>query len=138
MAGRWIKDKDSHEQGLLEGLWFGHNGDTIGYLSGRFWTDDQGRGLLEGSVSGYITDQVIVSLHGTWFYDDYRLCPICGMGHGQFKGKFFELNRNVSGYFIGEFGNYALPPNDQIMPFRGKWHIKRSIQSMDDDSPVRP
>lgn len=134
LAGRWIKKEGSNEQGRLEGLWFGHDGDTIGYLSGRFWTDEHGRGLLEGAVSGYFTDQVIAKLHGTWMYDDSRLCPICGAGHGQFKGRFVLLNRNINGSFSGEFGNYALPPDDRVMPFRGKWYFKHVIQPRDGGS----
>lgn len=136
-AGRWVKADNSHSKGHFEGLWFTHSGDTIGYLSGRFWTNDEGQGILRGWVSGYITDQVIAELNGTWIYDDYRLCPICGMGHGQFKGRLTFLDNDATGYFRGEFGNYALPPNDRVMPFRGRWHLD-CVDIVTDDIPISP
>ena len=133
-AGRWVKADSSHSNGRFEGLWFTHARDTVGYLNGRFWTDDEGQGLLEGVVSGYYTDQVIAKLHGVWAYDDNRLCPTCGVGHGQFKGRFKFLERDANGYFRGEFGNYELPPNDRVMPFRGRWHLD-CVDIVTDDLP---
>lgn len=122
-AGSWIKADSSHSEGSFEGLWFTHAGDTVGYVNGIFWTNEEGHGLLEGEVSGYYTDQVIAILNGIWVYDDYRLCPMCGVGHGKFKGQFSLLENDANGFFKGEFGNYELPPNDQIMPFHGMWHF---------------
>ena len=136
-AGRWVKADSSHSNGRFEGLWFTHSGDTVGYLNGRFWTNDDGQGLLEGAVSGLHTDQVIAKLHGVWAYDDDRLCPICGMGHGQFKGRFSFLEHDAEGYFRGEFGNYELPPNDRVMPFRGRWQLN-CVDIMTDDDPNTP
>ena len=136
-AGSWIKADSSQSHGSFEGLWFSHSGDTVGYLNGSFWTNEEGHGLLAGEVSGYYSDQVIIELYGTWFYDDYRLCPICGMGHGQFKGHFSFLENDVVGYFKGEFGNFELPPNDQIMPFHGRWHFN-CAHIMTYDFPTSP
>ena len=133
-TGRWIKADSSQSKGRFEGLWYTHSGDIVGYLNGRFWTNDEGHGLLEGVVSGYYTDQVIIKLHGKWIYDDSRLCPICGTGHGQFKGRFKFSEHDEDGYFRGEFGNYELPPNDQVMPLRGRWQLN-CVEIMTDDDP---
>jgi len=132
-AGSWIKADSSQSEGSFEGLWFSHSGDTVGYVNGIFWTNEEGHGLLEGAVSGYQTDQVIAILNGIWVYDDYRLCPMCGMGHGKFKGQFSLLENDANGFFRGEFGNYELPPNDRIMPFRGRWHLNCVDRVTDND-----
>ncbi|MGH8015836.1 MAG: hypothetical protein ACREBV_06560 [Candidatus Zixiibacteriota bacterium] len=123
LEGRWVKSDSSEFTGTFQGLWFAANGDTIGVYSGNFWKTNDGAQLLEGWVSGLYTDQVIAELHGIWYFDDYRLCPMCGSGHGQFKGRLQLSHSDEHGYFQGEFGDYSLPPNDRNMPMQGKWHL---------------
>ena len=133
MNGHWHKSDTSDFTGNFRGLWFAHNGDTIGVMSGHFWKTDDGAQLLKGWVSGVYTDKVIMELHGVWFFDDPRMCPMCGSGHGQFKGRFQILNSLENGYFLAEFGDYSLPPNDRVMPLHGRWHVNcRHPLDMDD------
>lgn len=123
LNGIWHKSDTSDFVGSFEGLWFGAGGDTIGVYAGNFWQNEEGHNILEGWISGGMTNQVIAELHGFWYFDDYRMCPMCGAGHGQFKGRFQILNSDEHGYFQGEFGDYSLPPNDLIMPMHGRWHL---------------
>ena len=78
-------------------------------MNGRFWTNEDGRRVLEGSVSAYHTDEVMFHLRGSWLYDDMRMCPMCGVGHGVFHGKIFRTNDRAIGEFHGEFGDWSLP-----------------------------
>ena len=121
--GVWHKSESSDNNGRFEGLWLGKNEDTIGVFAGHFWKTDDGAQLLEGWVSGGTTGQVIAELRGIWFFDDDRMCPMCGAGHGQIKGRFKVLNSEEHGYFRGEFGDYSDPPNDRIMPLHGRWQL---------------
>ena len=102
---------------------------------GRYWVTEDGHRVLEGSVSGLHTDQVIAELKGTWGYDDPRMCPMCGMGHGFFHGKFEMLHNGAVGVFGGEFGNWALPPDDLVMPFKGVWKLN-CVRRADDELPA--
>ena len=121
-AGHWNKFSSSADSGTFAGHWFADNGDTVGVVNGHYWSEENGARLLAGHISGLYTDQIIAELHGIWYYDDYRMCPMCGAGHGQFKGV-MVTNDGEHGFFHGEFGNYALPPDDLIMPFHGRWHL---------------
>ncbi len=132
--GVWHKSDTSDYNGRFEGLWMGKNDDTIGVLAGHFWKTEEGAQLLEGWVSGGVTGQVIAELHGHWFFDDYRMCPTCGAGHGQFKGRLKVLNSDEHGVFRGEFGDYSLPPNDRKMPLHGRWHLD-CVNIVTDDLP---
>ncbi len=131
--GVWHKSDTSDFNGRFEGLWLGKNEDTIGVFAGHYWKTDEGAQLLEGWVSGGTTGQVIAELHGHWFFDDYSMCPTCGAGHGQIKGRFKILNSDEHGYFRGEFGNYSQPPNDRIMPLHGRWMLDCVNSSGSDD-----
>jgi len=136
MEGQWHKSDSSDFTGTFQGLWFEHDGDTLGIMSGHFWKTNEGAQLLEGWVSGLYTDQVIAELHGIWYFDDYRMCPMCGTGHGQFRGRFQMLESEEHGYFLGEFGDYSLPPNDRIMPLHGRWHLS-CVNLLDNDIALR-
>jgi hypothetical protein len=124
IEGTWIKDGSFGDSGYFQGLWLDYKGEVIGLLSGKFWRDDNTNflGKFEGWVSGVITLQIIAELKGYWFYDDYRLCPICGQGHGIFYGKFIDCIDGSVGRVLGEFGDYSLPPNDVEMPMHGIWY----------------
>lgn len=124
MEGKWIKDDNTGESGRLEGLWFNNEkNEPEGIFVGQFWTDDNGDRLLEGSVSGYITDQVIAYYKGRWYYDDYRMCPSpwCGTGHGVFSGKFEFVDRDGWGYLGGVFGWATTDAEEKELPLKGRW-----------------
>jgi hypothetical protein len=122
-AGNWIKDSSWAFSGTFNGYWFSHDNDTVGTVNGTFFKTNDGQQLLQGQVSGLYTDQIIAVLHGVWEYDDFRMCPLCGFGHGNFKGRFELTNSGEGGYFRGEFGDYALPPDDLEMPFHALWRM---------------
>lgn len=134
--GRWVKSDSSEFTGTFGGLWFAANGDTIGVYSGNFFKTNDGLQLLHGWISGHYTNEIIAELHGVWHFDDTRLCPMCGTGHGQFKGRFQMANSDAHGYFRGEFGDYSLPPNDRNMPMHGRWHSNCVNVHLNDQSPL--
>ena len=121
--GAWQKSDSSDFRGHFRGLWFNKSGDTLGALSGNYWKNEDGAQLLEGWVSAGITGQVIAELRGHWIFDDHSMCPTCGAGHGQIKGRFKVLHSEEHGYFRGEFGDYSPPPNDRNMPLHGRWQL---------------
>lgn len=121
--GHWIKDGSFSSSSTFDGWWLDHLGNRIGYLNGTFWRNENSIGEFSGQVSGIYTDQVIAELSGKWYYDDPRLCPMCGEGHGVFFGKFVYTNDGRSGRVEGEFGDYSLPPDDIEMPMTGIWYF---------------
>jgi hypothetical protein len=127
IQGTWIKSGNFTDSGSFEGYWADHLGEPIGYLNGIYWRDnvnDVYAGQLIGSVSGIVTDQVIAELTGHWVYDDPRMCPMCGEGHGLFWGTFTNVSDSGWGRFEGEFGDYSLPPDDIEMPMSGIWYYQ--------------
>lgn len=133
--GVWQKSDSSDNRGMFRGLWFNQNEDTLGVMNGHFWRNENGVGMLAGNISGLHTDQVIAELQGIWDFDDYRMCPNCGTGHGQIRGRFRILNGEEHGFFRGEFGDYSLPPNDRNMPLHGRWHLD-CIDLVTDEDPT--
>ena len=122
--GTWVKDGWLSDSGSFNGFWIDHLGDTVGCMSGIFWGANDGfTGKFSGSVSGLYTDQVIAEFEGHWYYDDPRMCPICGEGHGVFHGQFRYLEDGRTGFMAGEFGDYSLPPDDIEMPMTGIWRF---------------
>ncbi|UCD16550.1 MAG: hypothetical protein JSV44_08775, partial [Candidatus Zixiibacteriota bacterium] len=118
VSGRWIKSGSNTGSGCFTGFWFDLEGDTVGIMTGIFQPDsnDYGGGYFSGSVSGLYTDVVLLEFEGTWHYDDPRMCPVCGKGHGIFQGTFVDLTDQRTGILAGEFGDWSLPPNDIDMP----------------------
>lgn len=124
ITGQWIKYENTGDTGYITGYWFNYNGDTLGIMSGTFGgptSTDTPWGQFRGSVSGLYLDVVLFEFNGYWYYDDTRECTLCGQGHGLFWGRFVDLMNNRNGIIAGQFGNYALPPNDIIMPLSGNW-----------------
>jgi hypothetical protein len=120
MLGDWIRENIAGENGTFYGLWYEYNSEPSGIFSGIFWTTENGQKLFYGSVSGVITDQVIAEMYGKWFYDDPTMCPMCGTGHGQFRGVFFKLSEDGVGFLRGEFG-YADDMLNDTLPLTGTW-----------------
>jgi hypothetical protein len=133
--GTWIKDGWLSDSGSFNGYWLDYLGDTVGIMSGIFWSCSTNvRGKFAGSVSGLVTDQVIFEFEGHWYYDDPRMCPMCGEGHGIFQGQFQNLMDGRTGYIAGEFGDYSLPPDDIEMPMNGIWHYHCPWNDVADNS----
>lgn len=121
MKGKWIKEDIAGQKGRFEGIWLDNSqNEPAGIYVGRFWTAEDGNRYMEGSVSGYITDQVIAYLKGRWFYDDLSLCPVCGSGHGKFHGRFEFADRDGWGYFSGSFG-WGTSVDALVLPMEGVW-----------------
>lgn len=121
--GVWQKSDSSEYRGIFRGHWLNQSEDTLGVVNGHFWTNDNGVGMLEGHISGINTGEVIAELQGLWIYDDYRMCPTCGTGHGQMRGHFRTIDGNEHGYFRGAFGDYDMPAGERTMPLRGRWQL---------------
>ena len=121
VEGRWIKNGPFESRGVLYGWWMDTHGSALGHLDGTFWVNDDFSREFSATVSGLHTDEVIAELTGTWYYDDQRLCPICGEAHGVFEGTFVYLSDGHTGTIQGTFGDYSLPPDDPDMPFSGVW-----------------
>jgi hypothetical protein len=121
MVGFWVRDAIFAYSGYFVGFWLSNEGDTISYVNGTFWQEDWITLRFEGQVTGYVTDEVIANLYGTWFYDDPRMCPMCGTGHGQFRGRTVYLAGGY-GKIYGEFGDYSLPLEENELPLTGVWH----------------
>ncbi|MEE9441641.1 MAG: hypothetical protein V3V99_03135 [candidate division Zixibacteria bacterium] len=121
MEGKWIKESFGSGKGRIEALWIDRFGEPFGYFTGMFWTDDSGRGRFFGSVSGYITDHVIAEVKGCWYYDDLRLCPMCGESHGVFMGYYRNIMDGTHGNIAGEFGDMAIDPTILELPLSGIW-----------------
>ena len=123
IAGEWIKADSSESEGQFEGLWLDKYDEPVGVVAGTFWTDVNGRGHLEGVVSGGLTTQVIIELLGTWLYDDDRICPSpwCGTSHGQFHGRWRSIVDDSHGRFVGEFGDLTIVFDTRQLPMSGVW-----------------
>jgi hypothetical protein len=120
MIGEWIRDDVGGSSGYLHGTWYENANNPAGLFSGQFEISNSGVGTFSGSVSGYVTDEVIYQFHGSWFYDDPRECAICGSGHGRYRGLFYDFNGHVVGLMKGEFG-YAPDVTDNHLPLTGNW-----------------
>jgi len=124
MVGHWVKGNATGDRGAFNGLWLKSNGDTIGVFSGMFWTENDGRRLFSGNVSGVFTTQIIAYLEGKWYYDDPRACALCGAGFGRFSGYFRYPGHNDNGGILqGQFGSLTLPANQLDLPLTGTWTV---------------
>jgi hypothetical protein len=135
--GHWVQDSANVNQGYFLAKWTDRNGMAIGILSGRFWQTDHREGAFEGNVSGVVTDQIIAYVRGRWYYDDARLCPVCGQGHGVMHGRVKFLNSDRHGVMRGEFGDYELSPFERTLPLKGAWTLRcRNFSSIDVSNPA--
>ena len=124
MVGHWVKANVTGDHGTFNGLWMKSNGDTTGVFSGMFWTENDGRRLFSGNVSGVITTQIIAYLEGKWYYEDPRMCPLCGAGFGRFSGHFrYPGHNDNDGILQGQFGSLTLPPDQLDLPLTGTWTV---------------
>lgn len=144
LDGTWIKEGGlGNSYGRFEGNWRDHNGELIGLMYGSFWADSlsyDANYYHYGRWSGWVTHPVLavilVEMEGYWFFDDPRMCPMCGEGHGVFYGTFQDqMGSDRTGKIFGEFGDYSLPPNDVEMPYNGIWQYDCPIVSLTNIGP---
>ena len=123
MEGRWIKTDVSGNSGRIEGVWLSYRGEPVGTITGVFWTNEDGTRQYSGSVSGYFLTYVMAEFKGSWWYDDPRMCPVCGAGHGWFRGSFtYADGSNKGGFMLAEFGDFLSPVASALeLPFLGVW-----------------
>jgi len=122
-AGEWVKDSTDRRQGHFSAVWFESNFQPSGYLSGTFWMNDDGRGGFAGSLSGYVTDEVIATVSGTWFFDDPSMCPACGEGRGRLEGEFTMLDGSGTGSMEGVFGAIGIDMFETDLALTGQWRL---------------
>ncbi len=134
ITGSWDKSENTGNSGNITGFWNDAYGNPLGYVSGQFRTNEDGTRKYSGSVSGLVTDQVIIEFDGNWYYDDYALCPMCGERFGAFKGTFHNIEDNYTGVMKGRFGTPDTPTNPVKMPMIGYWKVDCPYSSVDEFS----
>ena len=134
IKGEWVKEDVAGSKGTFNGIWVDRWGNPVGVMAGRFWTNEDGYGEFAGYLSGVMLTVIIAEFKGTWQYDDHRMCPICGSGHGRFLGSFRYMNENVSGEMRGEFGDFSLPVDQLKMPLIGVWRRNCPYTDITDDN----
>lgn len=122
LSGEWVKSDIPGATGTVQGAFYASSNEPKAMFSGAFTTNSSNTGpggTVQGTISGYMTDEILGTFHGTWRYTDPRMCPICGSGKGEFIAS-YELNDGTKGRMIGGFG---YPANDQQLnlPLLGVW-----------------
>jgi hypothetical protein len=135
MVGEWVRDNVGGQTGTLHGKWFENSDTPAGLFNGQFEWQNSGVGVFSGQVSGYVADQVIYRFKGSWYYDDPRMCPLCGSGHGKYQGVFSDTNGMVVGVIKGQFG-YAPDAADNNLPLQGNWRKFCNDVSPNDHTPA--
>ncbi|SYZ73289.1 exported hypothetical protein [Candidatus Zixiibacteriota bacterium] len=121
IIGNWIKSDMSGDSGLFSGQWLDDQGNLAGIYSGVFRSIDGGKKVLDGWISGPILTVITGRIFGTWYYDDPRMCPLCGTGMGKFKGLFKYMNQEGVGAFDGDIVEDSL--GSLKMQMKGNWHL---------------
>ncbi|MBD3382360.1 MAG: hypothetical protein GF404_09205 [candidate division Zixibacteria bacterium] len=121
LQGYWIRDAVFSFTGELSGVMYEKNNAPFAYYNGEFFKTNDGNQYFSASISGYYTDHVMGFMFGTWYYDDYRMCPMCGTGHGQFNGYLVLYENSEWGKVRGEFGDYTQPVDQDSLPMSGVW-----------------
>lgn len=127
LKGNWVQYSNVGDTGYFQALWLDRAGAPVGLMTAVYWTNDDGTRLYQGTISGVITDVVLGEVNGVWCYDDPRMCPLCGIGHGWFRGRFllYEMGDDPEreGSMGGVFGDYALPIESRVLPLQGIWTV---------------
>jgi hypothetical protein len=122
IAGLWIKGDNSGGNGTFDGKWMSQANTQSGYMNGKFWTDSTGGRYFFGQYTD-MERTTVGYLKGKWAYDDPRMCPTCGTGHGFFAGQFTNLDTVAIGDVTAEFGDFTAPWTNLQMPYRGIWKL---------------
>lgn len=124
IVGRWLQNSNDRGNGTFEAVWGSRDGTPLGYLLGTFSTTAANGRTFSGWVTGWFTDHIIAWVDGTWWFDDYRMCPLCGESHGVFEGTFeFADGSGEGGTLKGTFGDFNLPPEQTDLPMTGVWRV---------------
>lgn len=120
--GQWVREDITAFKGTMHGLWLNADGDSVGRYAGSYWVTDSGESVLEGTISGLVTDDIKGHFKGKWWFDDPRMCPSpeCGTGHGRFVGKLAYIPAGYVGEIAGEFGDMI---GNKAMPMHGAWRV---------------
>ena len=121
ITGEWIRADVGGQSGTFQTTWWGSNGAAFGQFAGNFWSENDGLRVFEGWVSLGLTAQVVYHVYGTWYYDDPRMCPICGSSRGAYVGFYTDMNNKLVGFVKGQFGNLGLDPAQNNLPLNGYW-----------------
>jgi hypothetical protein len=121
IAGFWTVSDTSRDNGAINAKWLDPQGKPIGSFRGTFWMDMAGRRLLAGKIVD-LRGNPLGLVDGTWFYDDPRMCPLCGVGHGKFMGTIKNPAGRLLGLMGGEFGDFTVP-TPKTLPLNGVWRI---------------
>lgn len=123
IAGLWIKNDGSEQDGRIEAAWIGGRGDTLGMVSGTFWRSDGQDSLpgFEATVSGRVLSVVLFEISGTWSFNDPRMCPECGSSRGLYMGRWLDPRTGRRGRLSGEWGDLPIPFSERKMPLSGRW-----------------
>ena len=123
LEGKWVKSDNSGSEGYLSGVWLDMAGEPEGVFAGEFWTDASGHGRFKGTISDDILTVVIGEFEGIWFYDDYRVCILCGSDHGALLGRFARVDDDRRGVMYAVIGDWNIPVVNQLeLPLTGFWH----------------
>ncbi len=119
LIGKWIKTENAGDSGYFNGQWLDEKGNVSGVFAGSFWVTENGHRVFDGWISHPILDVIIGRIGGTWYYDDPRMCPLCGSGYGRFKGIFKYFNEPRFGSIEGEIFEHSIGSLD--MTLKGQW-----------------
>lgn len=122
ISGLWSKANVSGDSGKFSGNWMAPDNSQSGFMSGRFWTNNDGSRAFFGQYTdmqhnprGY--------LKGKWLYDDPRMCAMCGTGHGSFFGTFTNLDTVSIGSVAAEIGDMTNPTFQLDLAYKGMWKL---------------
>lgn len=121
LRGKWSWHDNTNSNGVIDGLWLDDDGNPIGVYSGEFWTNNDGTHAFRGWISGLTTLQIVAEFKGRWWFDDPRMCPMCGDDHGVFCGKVRWLEDNSTGFMSGHFGDWTDAVDAAVLPMIGVW-----------------
>ncbi|MCB2230831.1 hypothetical protein KQH82_08970 [bacterium] len=124
IVGKWVQESNDRQQGSITAVWTSRNGTPQGHVFGSFSATAAGERTFTGWVTGIHTDNIIAYLAGDWWFDDSRMCPLCGSSHGLFSGTFAWADGSGNGGTLrGEFGSFELPPDETELPMSGEWKV---------------
>ncbi|PWB72115.1 hypothetical protein C3F09_07095 [candidate division GN15 bacterium] len=121
VTGEWVRFNNNGDSGTFRGTFNMPDGTPAHEVIGKFWTDPDGNRYLEGWWSGGMLTVIAGEVKGTWSFLDPSLCPMCGVGYGEFHGTWRTvLSDRHSGDLRGVFG-IGPGPGATKMPFHGVW-----------------
>jgi hypothetical protein len=121
VAGQWIRSDTSAFAGTIKARWLDADGNPIGVLDGLFWKDANAAPQFKGRIITAST-RPFGTVSGVWTYDDPRMCPMCGEGHGRLVGRINAPGGALIGMLSGQFGNPTIP-TPRALPMSGIWRL---------------